>query len=338
VEVWLITGFLGSGKTTLLRELTAHSEPGELAVIINEFADLGIDQAFVRETDHHLTLIEGGCVCCSVRDDLVEALRRLRAYRESGVCPSFRRLVIETTGLADPNPVIHALLSDRGIASGFTLAAVITLVDAARSLGQLDAFQEAASQIAAADCLLISKADEANPAVISALQSRLSQLNPVARQHFVDSGRIRSVDASDIDPLDFCRGHRAVAVVPSAVTAHSPGVQAHVITLDFPPHWQEFSDWLQALCLARGRDLLRVKGILFVAGEAKPRAINAVNFCIYPSETIEAAECGAERVSCLVFIGRNLDVAVLRRTLDAALGAATGRSPADPAALRGCGR
>ena len=323
-EVWLITGFLGSGKTTLLREMVAQAAPGDLALIMNEFADIGIDQALLP-ADDDLVLVEGGCLCCTAKDDLIDALHRLRADRKRPGGPRFRHLAIETTGLADPNPVVHALRNDRRLSRDFRLAAVVTVVDATSAWDRLETFDEAARQVAAADHLLLSKCDCVLPEELLVLRERLAQLNPLATQRATNRGR--PVDFDSGEPRALEPVTRSALIHPwlaSEPSRHTSGISSHVIECADPLDWNAFSDWLQGLCLARGRDLLRVKGVVYVAGEASARLINAVNFCIYPTETVELEQRPTDRVSRLVLIGRDLNPSALRRTLDAARRGARG--------------
>src|SRR5438045_4381022 len=181
VPVSVITGFLGSGKTTLLSHLLRDPAFERTAVIINEFGAVGLDHLLVESSDEQIMTLEGGCVCCTVRGDLVRTAADLLARRAAGAITPFERIVIETTGLADPAPIVHALMTDRDIADALRLEAVIATVDAAAGAATLDAHPESVKQAALADCIVLTKTDLSEPAA-SGLAARLRALNPTAPQ------------------------------------------------------------------------------------------------------------------------------------------------------------
>ncbi|MBX3453369.1 GTP-binding protein [Ferrovibrio sp.] len=180
VPVSVITGFLGAGKSTLLNRLLRHPDMGETAVIVNEFGEIGLDHALIASSSEDTVLLASGCLCCTVRGDLVNTLRELMGKRERGEVKPFKRVVIETTGLADPAPVLHTLMTDPVVSERFRLESVITLVDAVNGSSTLDNHAEAVKQAAMADRIVLSKTDLAAPAVTAELKHRLRHLNPAA--------------------------------------------------------------------------------------------------------------------------------------------------------------
>ena len=194
IPVNLITGFLGSGKTTLLRHVLADPSYADCAVLINELGEIGIDHHLIERIDGETVLMRSGCVCCTIRDDLADAIRSLHERREAGTLPPFRRLIIETTGLADPTPVLATIMTDIVIRHHFRLGNVITTVDAVNGETHLDRQPESVKQAAVGDRLVITKVDIADPAAVTRLEARLAALNPAAP-------RLRSANAAVPLPL-----------------------------------------------------------------------------------------------------------------------------------------
>ncbi len=189
IPVTLVTGYLGAGKTTVLNRLLEAAEAGRVAVIVNEFGEIGLDHDLVSETTEEMVLMQSGCLCCSVRGDLVATLSDLSRRRADGQL-AFDRVVIETTGLADPAPIQHTLVLDRNVAGRFLLDGVVTVVCAATGMRTLDAGFEAVGQVAGADLLVLAKTDLVAPQALAALEARLSRLNPAARRLRADHGRV----------------------------------------------------------------------------------------------------------------------------------------------------
>jgi G3E family GTPase len=298
----LVTGFLGCGKTTLLSRLLAHPDMGETAVIVNELGEVGIDHHLLRRVDERTVLLPSGCVCCALRGDLADELRDLLARREAGEIPRFTRVVVETTGLANPTPILYTLLSAPIIKHQYTLEAVVTTIDAQHGLRQ----EESVSQAAVADRLVITKTDLADPAPVLARLRRLNPAAPIVEAVFGDVPPSALFGGGERDPRD---------LVYDDSPAHGHEVRALCLTFDEPLDWTAFGIWLTMLLQARGGDVLRVKGLLDVGGPG-PLVLNGVQHVIHPPVHLEAWP-DEDRRSRIVFIGRDLDADVLRASLEA---------------------
>jgi G3E family GTPase len=298
--VTLLTGFLGSGKTTLLQRLLSHPEMGETAVIVNELGEVAIDHHLLRRVDERTVLLKSGCVCCSLRGDLADELRDLLERRERGEVPPFRRVVVETTGVADPAPIVYTLLSEPVVRHHFELERVITTVDAVHGLRA----PESVAQAAAADRLVVTKTDLASP---SRLGKRLSALNPTAR--------IVEASFGELEPDALFGGERHLHAVPPPDAGHAEhgGVRAHAIVFEEQLDWTAFGVWLTMLLAARGSDVLRVKGLLDV-GARGPLLLNGVQHVVHPPVHLERWPDDDHR-SRIVFIGRGFTATDLQRSL-----------------------
>lgn len=339
--VSLITGFLGSGKTTLLNRLLRHDDMRDSAVIINEYGEIGLDHLLVEALDREVAVMANGCICCTVRSDLEETLRMLLARRDSGEIPPFSRILIETTGLADPAPIVQLLLNNPLVSHFVRLDAVVATVDAANGATQLDEHAEAVKQVAIADRLLLTKTDLVAPDAGEALATRLRLLNPAAPMETVSHGVIdpaRLFGAALFDParktVDVQRWLNEAAYAAHGHhhdhdhhhdhhhdhdhhdhrhSHHDSRIRAFCLAFDTPLDWMAVNRWLAALRHERGADLLRVKGILHLSDEALPVVIHGVHHVFHPP-VILSAWPDADRRSRIVFITRDLD----RATLEAA--------------------
>jgi G3E family GTPase len=336
LPVTVITGFLGSGKSTLVKRLLTHPEMNRVAVIVNEFGEVGIDNELIAEVSENMTLLSNGCLCCTVRTDLQETLRELFIKRRAGEIIDFTRVVIETSGMADPTPVVHTLLTDSMVFSRYRLDGVVTLIDAVNGPGQLAEFPEAAKQVALADRLLITKSDLAQPAEVHALRADLAAANPYAALHTVINGEIDPALLVDVIPArpreaqieswlfgsGATPGEEGAPYLGSRVRAnHTANVVSFVLTFEQPFTWEAFSAVTQLLTSLRGPDLLRVKGLVNIAGEAGPVVIQGAQHLFHPPVTM-AAWPGEDRRSRLVFITRNIPKLAVEGLFTAAMGLA----------------
>ena len=358
LPVTVLTGFLGSGKTTLLTRLVASPAAGELAVIVNELGEIPLDHHLVRRVDESTLLLDGGCLCCSLRDDLVAGLRELAAKRESGAVPAFGRVVIETTGLADPAPIVHTLIRDPMAGFFYRLDGLVATVDAVNGLDTLTAHEEAVKQAAMADRLLITKPDLADAARLAALEAALRQLNPAAPLYRVAQGEIdpallfnAGLYNAETKSMQVRRWLAAEAYEAAAAAEprqghdhhhdhdhdhdhhhdhdhpphhpdlrHGSGIQAVCLTREAPVAWDRLAAWLETMILTHGSQLLRVKGIVNAEGESAPIAVHGVQHLFHPPVQLEAWP-DLDRRTRLVIIAKGLDRETLERSLASFVGA-----------------
>lgn len=299
----VLTGFLGSGKTTLLNRLLGDPAFADSAVLINEIGAVSIDHHLVerveRGRDLDLIVLKGGCTCCALRGDLATALRGLHRRREQGTL-GFRRVVLETTGLADPAPILFTLAADPMLRPRFVPGRVITTVDAMHGKAQIGRHPECRKQIAVADHLVVTKADLVDPTATRALSRRLAGLNPAAD----------IVLARQPAALQGLLDEARIPLVPRqtfyADTAeHSPHVDSVAVTLTQPLAWSTFAVWLTLLLHAHGENILRFKALLDVAGWPAPVSLDAVHHLIHPPAHLPDWPAGP-RTSRLVFITQRL--------------------------------
>jgi G3E family GTPase len=322
LPVSLITGFLGSGKTTLLNRLLRHPAMADSAVIINEFGEVRLDHLLVEAVEGEVAVLASGCVCCTMRSDLEETLRTLLAKRDRGEIPAFQRILVETTGLADPAPIVQLLLNNALVSHFVRLDTVVTTVDAVHGEGQLDEHAEAVKQAAIADRLLLTKTDLTTDDRVAQLHTRLQRLNPGATIAPVRNGAMepdRLFGAALFDPArktpDVRRwlneeayehhdqGHHHEPHVP---VVHDHAIRSFCIAFQRPLDWMMVNDWLGRLRQSRGEDLLRVKGILSLASETAPVAIHGVHHVFHPPVLLNGWP-DDDRRSRIVFITRGLE-------------------------------
>ncbi|GLR52684.1 GTP-binding protein [Shinella yambaruensis] len=340
--VHLLTGFLGSGKTTLLKRLLADPALADTAVMINEFGAVGLDHHLVERIDDTMVLLQSGCVCCTVRGELAEALRDLHSKRERGLVPPFTRVVIESTGLADPFPVLSTLKSDPVLRHHFRAGSVVTTVDAVNGLAQLDTYVESNRQAAIADRIVVTKADlcPGNAALVRLL-SRLAELNPDAVRHIAAAdgpgadalfGDDTAQRAARLQSASGFYCDAPAGLVTADGTPHQAAISSFVITVDTPVDWTGFGVWLTMLLNRHGERVLRVKGMLDIAGEDRPVAVHGVQHLVHPPVHMDAWPAG-ERSSRIVFIVDGLDPNLLKRSFNAfALAGKAADSPQPEAA------
>jgi G3E family GTPase len=295
--VSVVTGFLGAGKTTLVRRFLATPEGRGTAVIINEFGAVGIDDALVRATADEVALLGNGCVCCTTRSDLQVTLRRLVMDRERGNVPAFARVVIETSGLADPAPILQTFATDRALGGEFFIEVVVTVIDAVGGLAALDWSVETRKQAILADRIVITKTDLAAAPAGAELSARLRALNPHAAIETAVDGRLDPRCLIEAETTQ--RPHSGFV----AEAEHSDGIASFVLTDMAPLSWDAFARAMETLIALRGPDLLRVKGFLNVAGCRGPVLVQFVQHLSHPPVEL-AAWPDADRTSRLVFITR----------------------------------
>jgi len=352
VPVMLLTGFLGSGKTTVLNRLLKRADMATTAVIVNEFGEVGLDHVLIERSSGDTVLLASGCVCCTMRDDLSATLTQLMLQRIQGEIPPFQRVIIETTGLADPAPILHMLMTDPPVAARYRLGGVVATVDAVNGSATLDRQMEGVKQAAVADRLLVTKTDIAAPAQTAALCARLAALNPGARMIAVVDGAVAPADLFDIglynaetksldvqnwlraetyadaghsnhghepecDERDCSEHGHAHSHTARAAHRHDHGIQSFCIVRDQPVSWAAFSNWLEILSEWRGDDLLRVKGIVNIDERpGQPVVIHGVQRIFHPPVLLERWPSDNQRTR-IVFVTRNIDRAAIEATLHA---------------------
>ncbi|MBX6425002.1 MAG: GTP-binding protein [Variibacter sp.] len=309
IPVTVVTGFLGAGKTTLVRRFLATEEGRGTAVVVNEFGAEGIDDALIRTSTDETVLLGNGCLCCTARTDLQVALRALVADRARGAVPHFRRVVIETSGLADPGPVLQTFATDRALGGEFHLELAVALVDAETALATLAWSAEARKQVILADRLIVTKVDVAGTALAERVEERLRALNPHAPIERAIFGRIdpQSLVAAPAPPMAGGAGARGFV----AEAAHSDGIASFVLAQEAPMPWAPFARAMDVLTSLRGPDLLRVKGFVAVEGCQGPVLVQFVQHLADAPVELQAWPDG-RRGTRLVFITRNLPERVVR--------------------------
>lgn len=341
IGVTVLTGYLGSGKTTLLKGLLAHPDLSDTAVIVNEFGEVGLDHLLVEQGSEDTVLLDAGCLCCTISDSLADTLGDLIFRRARGEIPPFRRVVVETTGLADPGPILHALLTDRMVTDHYVLDGLVAVVDAVHGLDQLDREPEALKQAAMADRIVVSKTDLAPPDAVARLTARLTDINPRAARLTPVQGRIGDpgdlIDlraARGLDPAELARigcehPHDDAGHDHSAHSAHS-GIATYVFEIALPVSWTGYDLWVRRLKTLPGEKLLRMKGVLAFAPRGTPTFVQSVQHMFSAPEPI-AAWPWPDRTGRLVFIVRGIDRATLEQSLDSLHEAGDTPRPLTPA-------
>jgi G3E family GTPase len=298
IPVTVVTGFLGAGKTTLVRRFLSTPEGAGTAVIVNEFGETGIDDALLRNSSDNIALLGNGCLCCNVRSDLQVTLHRLVADRERGAIPHFQRIVIETSGLADPSPILTTFATDRALGAEFHVEGVITVIAAQNGAETIEAFAEARRQVILADRIVISKSDIADDEAPAALAARLRALN--ARADIVEAVQ------GEVDPQWIvAESSTGLAGFVADEASHTDGIASFTIVETEPIAWSTFACAMEALIALRGADLLRVKGVLDVVGCRGPVVVQFVQHLAHPPVELDRWP-DDERTSRIVFIARNL--------------------------------
>ena len=319
----VLTGFLGSGKTTLLNRLLRDPAMADSAVLINEIGDVAIDHHLVDRVESEdgvdTIILAGGCTCCVVRGDMVAALKALHARRAEGRVPPFARVVLETTGLADPAPILFTLAADPVLRHRFERGLVVTTVDAVHGAAQLGRFPEARKQVALADRIVVTKQDLADGA---ALGAHLAALNPAAELAGLDDDLLADRPGFAGDPL--ARLGRAAPFLPAldvpAEAEHTSDIAAVVAVRDRPVDWAAFGVWTSLLLHAHGDRILRFKALLDVEGWPAPVALHGVHHLMHPPQHLARWPVSISG-SRIVLIGERLDGVAVQRSLDRFLAA-----------------
>jgi len=332
IPVTLLTGFLGSGKTTVLNHVLKQPEMAATAIIVNEFGEIGLDHLMVERASEDVVLLNSGCLCCTVRGDIVDTLTNLFVDRVKGKVPFFTRVAIETTGLADPAPILHTLMTDPIVAARYMLDGVVTTVDAVNGAATLDRQPEAVKQAAVADRLLLTKTDLGEPAAREEIEVRLKALNPSApivpaARGAVDPALLFNIGFYDpaTKSADVGRWLRAEAFGTEHahehehidVNRHDDRIRAFCITRERPISWAALSAWLDGLAAMRGEDLLRLKAIVALSDRPdQPVVLHGVQHLFHPPVLLPEWPSEDHRTR-MVFITRDLPQEMIETTLAA---------------------
>ena len=336
IPVTLLTGFLGSGKTTLLNKLLHHKAMSDTAIIINELGDSGLDNIFAHnnlarsiENEHisdNTVLLSSGCLCCTLKNELADTMRDLFFKRALQAIPQFTRLVIETTGMSDPGPILANLMNEPVIESVYRLDAVIVTIDSVYGNEQIEINMEALKQATVADVLVLTKIDLASRSQIIELSEKLNLLNPGATQHKISLGELDPAHIIDVGLFDFASKQatpqRWIRVPEESLDqnyrmlqkSQHHGIVHFTIFLPTPLSWAQFKPRLLWFCQHYGKNLLRLKGIIHADDQPSPLAIHAVHFTPYPPTLLEGWS-EENPISRIVIIGQGLDELEVRKVL-----------------------
>jgi G3E family GTPase len=326
IPVSVVTGFLGAGKTALLNRLLRAPELARALVVVNEWGEIGLDHLLIERVEGDVILLSSGCLCCSLRGDLVDALVDLGSRRDEARIAPFDRIIIETSGLADPTPVLHAIMTEHALASRYRLAGVLTLVDAVNGPTTLREYNEAARQVALADRIVLTKSDlidaSDRPTRMSALVEALRALNPTASLVDGAAGEFGPADLVALDShanwLDVeassssgVRGALPAAEDVNPATVHSPAIGAYALRLSRPVDARAFTSFLDLLRAALGPRLLRIKGLVALAEHPEqPLVIHGVQHVFHPPRRLKDWP-DADRATRVVLVVDGLDRAVI---------------------------
>jgi G3E family GTPase len=341
LPVTLLTGFLGSGKTTVLNHLV-RTLP-RTAILMNEFGEVALDHQLLQKMEGPMALLSGGCVCCTISGSLSPTLKNLWMARQKGDVPAFERVIIETTGIADPAPVLDNLLHDNWVRARFRLDGVVTTVDALFGMGQLDAHFEAVKQVAVADRLLLTKTDLAPAGTVAALRQRLATLNPAADIVTVTHGELDpaliqnlglwNAETQTLEVARWLKSQRyrpaTAGTLGSKPALHDARIAAFSVVLDAPLDRYGLQSALSMLASFRAENLLRFKAIVNLGGETQPVVLHGVQHVLYPEVTLDAWPDDDHR-SRFVFIVRDLEPGFVAKLLDDFSGAARSHAGAAP--------
>ena len=330
IPVTLLTGFLGSGKTTLLNHLLSQPQMKDSAVIINELGTTGLDHILATQVDSeqiadNTVLLSSGCVCCTLKNELADTMRDLFFKRALQAIPQFNRIIIETTGMADPGPILANLMNEPVIESVFRLDAVVVTIDSEYGLQQLQNHAEARKQAAVADVLLLTKTDLATPEHLSMLKEKLIAINAGATQHKILHGEIEPDFIIDVglfdpsgkraEPQRWLRMPIGAPIKPSSMLKNQHDeIASFTVTLPSPINWRDLKPVILKLCQTHGEGLLRLKGIIHAADLDEPIAIHAVHFTPYPPTELDGW-VEDEPTNRIVMIGKGLDEHAMRKML-----------------------
>lgn len=318
IPVTVITGFLGSGKTTLLSSILKKKEMQKTAVIINEFGEIGLDHALIEHTDENIVELQSGCICCTIQGDLNKTLIDLFDKMMNGKVSSFNRVLIETTGLANPVPIIHTLMSSIELIRIYSLDGVITVVDSVNGEKTLDLHEESLKQLALAEKIILSKTDIIDKDEIKSLIYRIKEINPVSQIVFSKFGNIPLEEIFGLGAYDPYKKSADVKKWLAAekykdkkhhhhhdVNRHNENIRAFSMMSENPVNMIAFSFFRDMITAALGANLLRMKGIINIEGEERPAVIHGVQHIFHPVQWLETWPDNDRRTK-LVFITQNI--------------------------------